>query len=283
MNLRKKHTVLQAAIFVLAFFTLFFRSMAYAEEQTGKPVISEEAWQKFVEVVSDPDMMELIKKRESMSISLEESFNRGEAGITWEEFKNLPRRAFTDEEVTGLKRAAEERKKVVEHGPSLSDSFGNPTGTNNFDYSTALSGDILLLHEGFVLWGYYRHGGMFDRDKYEWLLAPIIEASTTDGVHYAPEGKFWHYDQQVGFKVHPGFGAVAFQANLNASSHVTYPPKPYNWDFWHKERTDSFYCSSLIWRAYYDAGMDIDYDGGGLVTPDDIARSPNLRVWQTAY
>lgn len=279
MNLRKKQTILQTAIFVLAFFTLLSGGMAYAQEQTGNSSISEEAWQKFVEVVSDPAMMELIKKRESTSISLKESFDRGDAGITWEEFQNHPRRAFTDEEVTGLQKAAEERKKVVEHGPAMSDSFGNPTGSNTFDYSTALWGDILLLHEGWVVWGYYRHAGMYDKDRVP-PLDPIIEASSDAGiVLYASEYKFQHYDQQVGFKIQPGFGAVAIQANLNARSHLY---KPYSWDFWHKERTDTFYCSSLLWRAYYDAGMDIDYDGGGLVTPDDIARSPNLRVWQTA-
>lgn len=283
MNLRKKQTILQTAIFVLAFFTLLSGGMAYAQEQTGNSSISEEAWQKFVEVVADPAMMELIKKRESTSITLEEAFNKGDLGITWEEFQNIPRRAFTDEEVTGLKKAAEVRKKVVEHGPAMSDSFGNPTGSNTFDYSTALWGDILLLHEGWVIWGYYRHAGMYDKYEADASRDPILEASGDDGVHYAPESKFKGYDQQVGFKILPGFGAVAIQANLNARSHATIPPKPYSWDFWHKERTDAFYCSSLLWRAYYDAGMDIDYDGGGFVSPDDIARSPNLRVWQTAY
>lgn len=34
--------------------------------------------------------------------------------------------------------------------------------------------------------------------------------------------------------------------------------KPYNWDFGSKSKTDSFYCSSLAWRAYQMNGYDID-------------------------
>lgn len=40
------------------------------------------------------------------------------------------------------------------------------------------------------------------------------------------------------------------------------------------------HCSHLVWQAYKNAGYDIDYNGGRVVTPQDIARSPLLEVVQ---
>jgi uncharacterized protein YycO len=39
-------------------------------------------------------------------------------------------------------------------------------------------------------------------------------------------------------------------------------------------------CSHLVWFAYYELGLDIDSDGGWLVTPRDIAGSPYFDVIQ---
>ncbi len=40
------------------------------------------------------------------------------------------------------------------------------------------------------------------------------------------------------------------------------------------------HCSHLVWQAYKNFGYDIDYNGGLVVTPQDIARSPLLEVVQ---
>lgn len=37
-------------------------------------------------------------------------------------------------------------------------------------------------------------------------------------------------------------------------------------------------CASLIWYAYQHFGIDLDSDGGSVVTVDDIAQSPELKV-----
>lgn len=39
-------------------------------------------------------------------------------------------------------------------------------------------------------------------------------------------------------------------------------------------------CAHLIWYAYYQAGYDLDSDGGYIVTPADLAESPLLEVIQ---
>jgi hypothetical protein len=48
--------------------------------------------------------------------------------------------------------------------------------------------------------------------------------------------------------------------------------KPYNWNYLNKKRVDKFYCSQLVWRAWYNRGRDIDGDGGLIVTPNDIIK-----------
>ncbi len=41
---------------------------------------------------------------------------------------------------------------------------------------------------------------------------------------------------------------------------------------------DGTQCAHLIWQAYYKAGLDLDADKGWLVTPYDIAKSPDLEI-----
>ncbi|GAA0696211.1 hypothetical protein GCM10008904_00020 [Paraclostridium ghonii] len=49
--------------------------------------------------------------------------------------------------------------------------------------------------------------------------------------------------------------------------------KPYNWNFFNTETTDSFYCSQLVYKAYKDTtGIDLNY-GGGIVTPVNLIQS----------
>ena len=40
------------------------------------------------------------------------------------------------------------------------------------------------------------------------------------------------------------------------------------------------HCAHLVWQAFKNAGYDIDYNGGAVVTPRDIARSPLFEVIQ---
>lgn len=53
--------------------------------------------------------------------------------------------------------------------------------------------------------------------------------------------------------------------------------------FFDKDKTDdkhvdSTHCSHLVWQAYKAAGVDLDTDGGWLVSPCDISSSKNLEV-----
>lgn len=46
------------------------------------------------------------------------------------------------------------------------------------------------------------------------------------------------------------------------------------------ETVDTSHCSHIVWQAYKAVGVDIDYDGGPIVTPHDIAMSDKLKVLQ---
>lgn len=41
------------------------------------------------------------------------------------------------------------------------------------------------------------------------------------------------------------------------------------------------HCAHLIWYAYKQFGIDLDSDGGIIVTPEDIRKSPYLEVVQS--
>ncbi len=42
----------------------------------------------------------------------------------------------------------------------------------------------------------------------------------------------------------------------------------------------STHCSFIVWQAFKHAGIDLDSNGGLIVTPEDIARSPHLETVQ---
>lgn len=46
---------------------------------------------------------------------------------------------------------------------------------------------------------------------------------------------------------------------------------PYNYNFFNKTTTSSFYCSQLAWRAWYNKGYDLD--NGGAVWPVNLIDS----------
>ncbi|HOV14770.1 MAG TPA: YiiX/YebB-like N1pC/P60 family cysteine hydrolase [Spirochaetota bacterium] len=64
--------------------------------------------------------------------------------------------------------------------------------------------------------------------------------------------------------------------------------KTYNMYFTDKMTTEKFYCTQLVWRAYKEAGVDIDSNGNkfydyGLVLASDIYKSPYLYIVKYSY
>ena len=69
--------------------------------------------------------------------------------------------------------------------------------------------------------------------------------------------------------------------------------KPYNYNYCDKGTTDAFYCSQLVWREYFDYGVDLDSNYTSLlfcnpqnavVSPDDIYYSPEIAInWDSRW
>lgn len=47
-----------------------------------------------------------------------------------------------------------------------------------------------------------------------------------------------------------------------------------------EESIESSHCSHIVWQAYKAVGVDLDSDGGNIVTPRDVAMSDELEVLQ---
>lgn len=58
------------------------------------------------------------------------------------------------------------------------------------------------------------------------------------------------------------------------------PYSPFRGIFNSKKKIKTTQCAHLIWYAYKQFGIDIDGNGGGLVTPRDFAISPKMELVQ---
>lgn len=88
----------------------------------------------------------------------------------------------------------------------------------------------------------------------------------------------WGYKRGA-FLVRP-YGASSIQFSNAAAYAARQVGKPYSWDFFNKYRTDQFYCSQLVWRAWLSVGIDTETGSipNGVVAPADLVNSSNTYV-----
>lgn len=142
-------------------------------------------------------------------------------------------------------------------------------------------GDILITKDQHSSGWYYGHAGVVYNDSY------VVEALPGKGVIYNYIGEWKWSDYEGAYKTIKGMYVVDNNGNKveqkyytwagsNAGSHVG---KPYNSTFVNMYRTDRFYCSQLVWRAWKDSGYDVSNNSIVFVTPADIAADNNTRIW----
>lgn len=80
---------------------------------------------------------------------------------------------------------------------------------------------------------------------------------------------------------HTGIRVIQYRYGLTSAQRTTIITylnnqvgEPYSFSL--KTNESSWYCSKLVWKAYKQVNIDIDYDGGAEVTPTDILNSPLL-------
>ncbi len=141
-------------------------------------------------------------------------------------------------------------------------------------------GDVFVSFSGttsgvdFALVG---HASLVETSGGAWCLSAwpgSKSPSGIDGVQY--EYKYWDNLSKIyGLRVN-GSTTTSRQNAVNKAISIvnTRPRPPYNWFFLNKFTTGSYYCSQLVWRAWMDAGINIDrmpYDT--VVSPAELTGS----------
>lgn len=130
-------------------------------------------------------------------------------------------------------------------------------------------GDILVTLDGLSIGSLAWAGGH----------AGLVEDSNTviecfgnkgnlNGVRRWPNDWAIRYDGVNGLRVNGATLAKYQAAKAEGGKHVG---KPYNYNFFYITTTNSFYCSQLVWRAWYNQGFDLN--DGGAVWPVDLIES----------
>lgn len=157
----------------------------------------------------------------------------------------------------------------------------DPSGTNDVSFANCDYGDIALLHDGWVAWGYFRHAGLFDADFYTGLYSACFWSAQKDtGVLLETPDQYHHYDECGLLWVPSSTADQRYQTTWYC--YYQYG-EPYN-ILSSKSDESSWYCSKLAWRAYYvKAWLDLDADGGYWVKPDDIWNSSLTSCFAYGY
>lgn len=91
---------------------------------------------------------------------------------------------------------------------------------------------------------------------------------------------------------YPAFAVLRYPDKIKAKKAAKYAKEklldvPYNIfagiiekDKSKKDEITSSHCSHIVWQAYKAAGVDLDSNGGRIVTPKDVAKSDKLKLVQ---
>ncbi len=166
--------------------------------------------------------------------------------------------------------------------------FGDGDGVNMCDLSMAIKGDVLLVHNGFVPWGWHSHAGIFygGTGVYSTIESDCNQNYFGDphpGVHFEPVSH-WNNDYDFCRIMRVITWPLSTSYRSKAAEYARKQlGKPYNFNWLWKWATDKFYCSQLVWAGYYRtskwyARIDIDaVPSDTWVAPDELYAS--WRTW----
>ncbi len=143
--------------------------------------------------------------------------------------------------------------------------------------SSVAPGDVFVSFTGttsgidFALVG---HASLAETSGGVWAISSWPESKSPSGINGVQyEYRYWDNLSKIyALRVKGSTASTRSNAVNNAINIVSRSPRPpYNWFFLNKFTTSSFYCSQLVWRAWYDAGVNIDrfpYDT--VVSPAEL-------------
>lgn len=183
------------------------------------------------------------------------------------------------EYLTGREDYLELKKEYSTTGKSVenykSSNLVEPMATPRPSGSMGNTGDVLITMSGssstHVAW-VGGHAALVV-DGYNTIEAFGNAGSTKDGVRYWSNNFRNRYSDAKGYSV-SGTTSVKRQTAVNYAKTKLY--SPYNFNFFNKFDNTTYYCSQIVWRAWQQQGIDLDYNGGTAVWPGDLDKSSKL-------
>ncbi|MBM7614479.1 hypothetical protein [Alkaliphilus hydrothermalis] len=172
------------------------------------------------------------------------------------------------------KKVKKEKASKIKDGSFSTQSINVVPGDVFVSFSGTTSGiDFALVGHASLV---ETSGGVWCISSWPGSKSP----SGIDGVQY--EYRYWDNLSKVyGLRVNGSTSTSRQNAVNNATAIVSKSPRlPYNWFFLNKFTTNSYYCSQLVWRAWSDAGINIDrfpYDT--VVSPAELTGSHMTTVY----
>ena len=109
----------------------------------------------------------------------------------------------------------------------------------------------------------------------------IAIVGTADKVSYMPLNFIREHDDMAAMLRYDGISEEQIDTIVQYAAKQI--GKSYNTNFTEKWNEEKFYCSSLVWRAYHEAGLEIDgnadeTDDFNVVFPSDIYKCDKMKV-----
>lgn len=188
---------------------------------------------------------------------------------------------LTEEQRRILEAIPEKEEEYLSYGlqAPLYGDFKNPTTKVPTGSWSWRDGVICVTTEGF--------GTDSVNTWHSAIVAPqrieaVIEAKKLGHTADFRYGK-WESDKHTIWQV--GVLSTSVDQDYNAGHWAGQQQgKPYNLNFWSCYQTDSFYCSQLVWAAYYyTAGVDLnksdnDFGSSIAVHPGEFVENPNTLI-----
>lgn len=138
---------------------------------------------------------------------------------------------------------------------------------NHIPFNGLEEGDIILGGNTDCSYGYFSHAGIYAGDK------QVMEAYADLGVSQQDISHYWDYEKVCLLRVEAEQGkkkeAVAYVKSFEGGLFYPLAFKPGD-RLWN--------CSKIIWKAYYEQGINLDPDDDLWIAPDNFYCSPLLTI-----
>lgn len=185
----------------------------------------------------------------------------------------LAGKSFTYDEQTG---------EISVEGSSDAQPSMSTLATTSTSYSLGDWGDVLVTLDSSSSSGLFGgHAGIVSNVSSNWTLESLAygfssQSPSEDGVMWQINDWKNRYNTVAGYWVLYADG-TKYTAAANYAEAQLY--EPYNWNFFDKWTTSSWYCSQLVWKSWYNQGYELDGQSNGAVPPVDLTKTNKVYAY----